>query len=96
MTMRLLADGILENYTGPGLGWIGGGVFTAIAIATILLARNMNSRIKRLPADFDEQSTIEPTTPSATSPREGVSRDGVSGNGVSGDASADNSGVSDS
>ncbi|HAM24793.1 MAG TPA: hypothetical protein DCM51_04460 [Actinobacteria bacterium] len=91
MTMRLLADGILENYTGPGLGWIGGGVFTAIAVVTILLARNMNSRIKRLPADFDEQPMTESTTPGSTSPREGVSSDGVSGDGV-----ADNSDLSDS
>ncbi len=89
--MRLLADGILENYTGPGLGWIGGGVFTAIAVVTILLARNMNSRIKRLPADFDEQPMTESTTPGSTSPREGVSSDGVSGDGV-----ADNSDLSDS
>ena len=89
--MRLLADGILENYTGPGLGWIGGGVFTAIAVVTILLAHNMNSRIKRLPADFDEQPMTESTTPGATSPREGVSSDAVSGDGV-----ADNSDLSDS
>ncbi|CAB4866438.1 unannotated protein [freshwater metagenome] len=49
-----LADGILENYTGPGLGWFGGTIFTAIAIVTILLLRNMNMRIKRLPDNFDE------------------------------------------
>ena len=55
------AEGILENYTGPGLGLIGGLVFTAVVIASILLVRNMNMRIKRLPDDFDDQpSSAQP------------------------------------
>ena len=51
------AEGILENFTGPGLGIIGGIVFTAIVIASILLVRNMNMRIKRLPDEFDDSAT---------------------------------------
>ena len=51
------AEGILENFTGPGLGIIGGIVFTAIVIASILLVRNMNMRIKRLPDEFDDSTT---------------------------------------
>ena len=51
------AEGILENFTGPGLGIIGGIVFTVIVIASILLVRNMNMRIKRLPDEFDDSAT---------------------------------------
>ena len=51
------AEGILENFTGPGLGLIGGVVFTIIVIASILLVRNMNMRIKRLPDEFDDSAT---------------------------------------
>ena len=51
------AEGILENFTGPGLGIIGGIVFTVIVIASILLVRNMNMRIKRLPDEFDDSTT---------------------------------------
>ena len=51
------AEGILENFTGPGLGIIGGIVFTALVIASILLVRNMNMRIKRLPDEFDDSAT---------------------------------------
>ena len=51
------AEGILENFTGPGLGIIGGIVFTVIVIASILLVRNMNMRIKRLPDEFEDSST---------------------------------------
>jgi cyclohexanone monooxygenase len=47
----------LENFTGPGLGIIGGIVFTVIVIASILLVRNMNMRIKRLPDEFDDSTT---------------------------------------
>ena len=46
------AEGILENFTGPGLGIIGGIVFTVIVIAS-----NMNMRIKRLPDEFDDSAT---------------------------------------
>ena len=51
------AEGILENFTGPGLGIIGGIVCTVIVIASILLVRNMNMRIKRLPDEFDDSAT---------------------------------------
>ena len=51
------AEGILENFTGPGLGIIGGIVFTVIVIASILLVRNMNMRIERLPDEFDDSAT---------------------------------------
>ena len=53
------AEGILENFTGPGLGLIGGVVFTIIFIASILLVRNMNMRINRLPDEFEEPTTSE-------------------------------------
>ena len=52
----VVAEGILENFTGPGLGWIGGALFTLMTIATILLVRNMNMRIKRLPETFEEST----------------------------------------
>lgn len=50
----VLAEGILESFTGPGLGWIGGGLLTLTMIITILLMRNMNKRIKRLPETFGD------------------------------------------
>ncbi|KGA12317.1 MAG: hypothetical protein GM44_0115 [actinobacterium acAMD-2] len=53
------AEGILENFTGPGLGLIGGVFFTLLVIATILLVRNMNMRINRLPDEFEEPTTSE-------------------------------------
>lgn len=39
---------------GAGLGIVGGIVFTAIVISAILLLRNMNQRINRLPQDMGE------------------------------------------
>ena len=56
----VVAEGILENFTGPGLGWIGGILFTLIAIVTILLLRNMNMRIKRLPESFEVPTEDHP------------------------------------
>jgi hypothetical protein len=41
---------------GAGLGLVGGLIVTAVAVSAILLVRNMNSRIRRLPDDFDGPS----------------------------------------
>lgn len=59
----VLAEGILENFTGPGLGWIGGALFTLILVVTILLMRNMNMRIKRLPETFGDSDSAPNTDP---------------------------------
>jgi hypothetical protein len=53
------AEGILENFNGPGLGLIGGVVFTLLVVASILLVRNMNMRINRLPDEFEDPTTSD-------------------------------------
>ena len=50
--------------TSPGPGWGGsaGCVFSIIVVATVLLLRNMNKRIKRLPETFEESTEDAPNT----------------------------------
>jgi hypothetical protein len=67
------------NVRGAGLGLAGGIVFTAVVVAVILLVRNMNMRIKRLPEDFDDAATPPADGPGKPGPddeSDAVRRDG--------------------
>lgn len=69
MTIVALADVLAENNfgdtrAGNGLaGPIGLLIILALAGATILLIRNMNARLRRLPASFSHPNEGEPAAP---------------------------------
>ncbi|WP_163511315.1 hypothetical protein [Fodinicola acaciae] len=52
----LAANNFGDTLPGGVAGPLGLFVILLLVIATVLLVRNMNKRIKRLPASFDEQS----------------------------------------
>jgi hypothetical protein len=55
------------NVRGAGLGLFGGLLFTVVVVSVILLLRNMNMRIRRLPENFDEPaSAASPESPPPT------------------------------
>lgn len=61
---------------GAGLGLFGGLLFTAVVVSVILLLRNMNMRIKRLPENFDDPAAAagpESPPPSTSTSPEGES-----------------------
>jgi hypothetical protein len=53
----LAANNFGDDVPGGVAGPLGLFIILLLLIATVLLIRNMNMRIKRLPASFDEQST---------------------------------------
>jgi uncharacterized membrane protein len=55
----LAANNFGDDVPGGVAGPMGLFVILLLLIATVLLIRNMNMRIKRLPASFDEQSGDE-------------------------------------
>jgi hypothetical protein len=60
-----LADNNFGDTMGGGLaGPTGLLIIVLLVIGTVLLIRNMNSRLRRLPASFEPQ---EPKTPSSSS-----------------------------
>ena len=54
----ILADPVDISTRGAGLGLVGGLIFTLIVIATILLIRDMNRRVRRLPDDDEPQPSV--------------------------------------
>ncbi|MCU1592617.1 MAG: hypothetical protein JWO12_9 [Frankiales bacterium] len=54
--MTLLAKGVANGSAGP-LGLL---IVLLIGLALVLLIRNMNKRLKRLPASFDEGPDVSP------------------------------------
>ena len=61
-------DGIAQNIfgdtrSGSLAGPLGLLIIVLLAIGTVLLIRNMNKRIKRLPERFPAQETAEPDSP---------------------------------
>jgi len=55
----LAANNFGDDVPGGVAGPLGLFIILLLLIATVLLIRNMNMRIKRLPASFDEQSAGE-------------------------------------
>ena len=55
----LAANNFGDDVPGGVAGPLGLFIILLLLIATVLLIRNMNMRIKRLPASFDEQSADE-------------------------------------
>lgn len=53
-----LADPVDISSRGAGLGLVGGIIFTLIVVATILLIRDMNRRVRRLPEDDEPQPSV--------------------------------------
>lgn len=45
---------------GPGAGYLGLFIVLLLAVATVLLIRNMNARLKRLPPSFEEPEVTRP------------------------------------
>jgi len=72
-----LADNNFGDTRGDGLaGPIGLFIIVMMAVATVLLIRNMNSRLRRLPDRFPSEQTErfssrdQPVEPAAPSPRD--------------------------
>lgn len=64
MELLDLAQNYFGNTRGSSLaGPIGGFLVAALAVGTILLIRNMNARIRRLPASFDSSAGESPDEP---------------------------------
>lgn len=70
---------LAQNYFGDTRGGslagpIGGFLVAALAVGTILLIRNMNARIRRLPASFDppDAASFDPPDRSDESGRPGA------------------------
>jgi hypothetical protein len=63
LALDLLADNNFGDTRSGGLaGPMGLFIIVLLAIATVLLIRNMSARIKRLPAEFpDQKETDTPT-----------------------------------
>lgn len=70
MSEVLAANNFGDTIPGGVAGPLGLFLIVLLAIATVLLVRNMNKRIKRLPASFDEQSDkdSQPVSESAAEP----------------------------
>lgn len=51
MTLWAAAD----SADGVSAGWLGFLVVVLLGVATVLLIRNMNGRLKRLPKSFEEE-----------------------------------------
>jgi hypothetical protein len=55
----------MSSADGISAGWLGFFIVVLIGVATVLLIRNMNSRLKRLPGRFpgdDDESSSGPTS----------------------------------
>lgn len=59
-----------DTREGASAGPMALAVIALLAIATILLWRNMTNRIKRLPASFPDPTSPDPTGPDPTGPAE--------------------------
>jgi hypothetical protein len=46
--------------SGISAGWLGFLIVVLLAVTTVFLIRNMNGRLKRLPASFDDQGGDAP------------------------------------
>jgi hypothetical protein len=63
--MTLLAAVMATDDAGVSAGWLGFLIVVLIGVATYLLIRNMNARLKRLPKSFeadDDESSSGPTS----------------------------------
>ena len=57
--MNLILSQAVEEESGIGAGPLGLVILLLMLIATFLLIRNMNTRIKRLPREFPDQEKSE-------------------------------------
>ena len=60
MTLIEAANNFGDTREGAGAGPLALAVVALLAVATILLWRNMTARIKRLPASFGDQAPARP------------------------------------
>jgi hypothetical protein len=65
-TQALAANNFGDTRTGGLAGPMGLFLIVLLAVATVLLIRNMNARLRRLPDRFPHQSTGEPDGVAAT------------------------------
>ena len=59
--MTVLAEGV----DGVSAGWLGFLIVVLLGVATVLLIRNMNARLKRLPDRFPSDHDEDASGPSA-------------------------------
>lgn len=66
--MIALAAVVAQEEEGIGAGPIGLVILLLMIVATFLLIRNMNARIKRLPREFPDQTKPDPPQSDGPSP----------------------------
>lgn len=50
----MLGTVLADSDSGISAGWLGFLIVVLVGVATLLLIRNMNARLRRLPPSFDE------------------------------------------